>query len=161
MLFCGHQGDGVTAVASPAGATDAMDVILGLVRQVKVHHMGQLVNVDAAGGDVGGHQDPELTALETRQGTGTRPLALVAVDRRRRHPLSREAIGDAIRPVLGAREDEHLLPVIAGDQMAEQIRLTPHVTGVKDVLDRGRRAVLRGDLELNGVVEQACRQATD
>ncbi len=161
MLFSGHQGDGMAAVARPAGAADAVDVVLGLVRQIEIHHMGQLMNVNAAGGDVGGDQHPQLAALEPRQGTGAGPLALVAMDRRRRHALGTEPVGDAIRTMLGAGEDQHLLPVIAGDQMAEQIRLARHIARVKDVLNRCRRAVFGGDLKLDGLMEQTRRQATN
>ena len=62
----------------------AVQVVLVVVRRVVVHDEVDVVDVDAAGGDVGGYQDPRLTAREGVE----RPLALrlaqVAVDGARR-----------------------------------------------------------------------------
>lgn len=77
MLFGRHQGNGMAVLARPAGAADAVHIVLGHVGQVEVDHMGQLVDVDAAGGDVGGHQHPHLAALELRQGPGAGPWLLL------------------------------------------------------------------------------------
>ena len=43
-------------LAGPTGTTDAVDVGLRLVRQFIVDHVGHVIDVDAAGGDVGGDQ---------------------------------------------------------------------------------------------------------
>jgi hypothetical protein len=67
--------------ARAAGAADAVDVILGDVRQVEVHDVRQLDDVDAARGDVGRHEHLHLAFLEILERTDARVLALVAVDR--------------------------------------------------------------------------------
>jgi hypothetical protein len=50
------KADRYSSLAGPAGATDAVDVGFRLVRQFIVDHVGDLIDVDAAGGDVGGNQ---------------------------------------------------------------------------------------------------------
>ena len=151
----------MAAVAGAAGAADAVDVVLRLVGQIEVHHMRQLVDVDAAGSDVGGHQHAHLTALEARQGAGASPLALVAVDGGGLDALLREPLGNAVGAVLGAGEHQHLLPVVAADQVTEQLGLAVHVAGMEHVLHRCGRAVLRRGLQLHGVVQQASGQFLD
>ena len=47
------------SLAGPAGAADAVDVGLGHLGQVVVEHAGQRLDVQSAGGDVGGHQHPD------------------------------------------------------------------------------------------------------
>src|SRR5207249_828592 len=65
-----------------AGPPQAMDVVLGAVRHVEVDDVRQLLDVDAAGGDVGGDEDRDLPRLEAGEGLGPLRLAAVAVDAR-------------------------------------------------------------------------------
>src|SRR6185312_15062717 len=67
--------------ARPARAADAVDVILGDVRQVEVHDVREVLDVEAARRDVGGDEHLHLALLEVLQGLDARVLALVAVDR--------------------------------------------------------------------------------
>ena len=48
--------------------------------QFEIDHRGQVFDVEAAGGHVGGHQHADLARLEVLQCFGTRLLGLVAVD---------------------------------------------------------------------------------
>src|SRR5512138_204781 len=70
-----------TRGAGAPGAADAVDVVLGDVRQLEVDHLRQLVDIDAARRDVGRHQHAHAAVLEARQRLGARRLALVAMDR--------------------------------------------------------------------------------
>ena len=58
-----------------------MDVILGDIGQLEIHHLRQLVNIQSAGGDIGRHQDRHRTLFEACQRARARRLALIAVDR--------------------------------------------------------------------------------
>ena len=61
----------VDAVGAGArGAADAVDIAFRFVGQLEIDHMGDIVDVDAAGGDVGRHQHARLAGLEHVQ----RPL---------------------------------------------------------------------------------------
>ncbi len=82
--------------------------------------MRQLVDVQAAGGDIGGHQDAHLVGLEVGQGLGAGILALVAMDRGSRQAMLLQVLGQAVGAVLGTGEDQHLLPGTLGDQVGEQ-----------------------------------------
>ena len=65
--------------ARPARAADAMDVVVGVDRQIEVHHVRNIVDIQPAGGDVGGHQHQRLRRLEAEQHPLPGRLALVAV----------------------------------------------------------------------------------
>ena len=53
----GEEGVGGAGAVLAPGATDAVDVVLGVVGVVVVDHELDVVHVEAAGGDVGGDQD--------------------------------------------------------------------------------------------------------
>src|SRR6185437_6515080 len=61
------EGEGVADQAGAAGAADAMDVVLGRERHVEIEHVAHGDDVEAAGGDVGRHQDLDLALLELLQ----------------------------------------------------------------------------------------------
>lgn len=79
-----QEGDGAAAQSGPACATDPVHVGLGHVGQVQVEHVGELVDVNAAGGNISGNQHADIPLLESAQGILTGGLGLVAVDGRRR-----------------------------------------------------------------------------
>ncbi len=76
-----HQRERLAGGARPAGAADAVHVILGDVRQVEVHDVRQVLDVEAARRDVGRDQHLHLALLEVLERADARVLALVAVDR--------------------------------------------------------------------------------
>src|SRR6185295_3607889 len=92
--------------SGPGRPADAMDVILGDVRDVQVDHVGQQFDVDAAGSDVGRDQHAIFPFLEA--GEGERPLRLapVAVNPFARHAVAVQVIGQAVRAMLGAGEHQ-------------------------------------------------------
>ena len=57
-----HEGDGRTTRTGPGGPSDPVDIGLGIDGDVEIDHMGDIVDVDAAGRDVGGdkHLDPSF-----------------------------------------------------------------------------------------------------
>ncbi len=64
QLLLGHEGDRAARPPHPSGAPDPMDVRLGHVGNVVVDHVGDVLDVEAAGGDVGGRQQPQPVVLE-------------------------------------------------------------------------------------------------
>ena len=79
-LFRIAERDGDAVIAGARGAADAVDVALRLVRQVEIDDMGDAVDVDAAGGDVGRHQHADLAVAEILERLLAGVLGLVAVD---------------------------------------------------------------------------------
>src|SRR6185437_7833563 len=75
------ERDRLARGARAAGAADAVHVILGNVREIEIDDVRQLLDVEAARGDVGRDQHLHLAFLEVVERTDARILALVAVDR--------------------------------------------------------------------------------
>ena len=61
--------------------------------------MGDALHVDATGGDVGGHQDPDLAGAEALEGQLAGALGLVAVDRLGAMAAFLELFGNPVGPV--------------------------------------------------------------
>ena len=72
--------DGDARGAGACRAADAVDIALRHVRQLEVDDVRHQVDVDAARGDVGGNQRPDLRGAKGRQRLLALRLALVAVD---------------------------------------------------------------------------------
>src|SRR5690606_41170041 len=58
---------GHARLARTTGAADAVDVGLLVLRALVVDHVGDVVDVDAAGRDVGGHEHVDLAGAERPQ----------------------------------------------------------------------------------------------
>ena len=67
VFFRGGEARCVTVRSGPRGAADAMDIVLGRVRQIVVDHPLNAGDVDAAGGDVGGDENAVAAATESLQ----------------------------------------------------------------------------------------------
>ena len=63
----GHDGEGVAAGLGAAGAPDAMDVILGMLRHVVVDDVADVGDVESARGDVRGDEHLEFAVAKTFQ----------------------------------------------------------------------------------------------
>ena len=79
-----------------------MHVVFRYIRQIKVHDVWQLVDVDTAGGNIGGHQHAHLTLLEFSQHLGARGLALVAMYRTGLHTLTGQLLYELVGTMFGA-----------------------------------------------------------
>jgi len=71
------EGDGLARRTGPAGPADAVDVVLRVPRQLEVNHVRQILDVEAAGGDVGRDEDADVAVLEPVE--RARPLRLRTV----------------------------------------------------------------------------------
>src|SRR5687767_679949 len=109
------ERDRGTHTARTAGAADAVHVILGHVRQFEIDDVRQLLDVEAARGDVSCDEHGDAAVLKLGEGARARRLALVAVDRGAADAVLLELFREPVRAVLGAREDEHLLPLVLAD----------------------------------------------
>ncbi|MCG3189580.1 MAG: hypothetical protein LKCHEGNO_02048 [Burkholderiaceae bacterium] len=161
FLVDAHQRDRLAAGAGAASAADAVHVVLGHVGDLEVHHVRQLVDVDAARRDVGGHQHAQLAALELGQRLGARALALVAVDRHRGDVVAVEVLGELVGAVLGAREHQHLVPVALRDQVRQQLLLALAAHRVHLLRHQLGRRVASRHLDQRRLVQQPVGQRLD
>src|SRR5688500_10675311 len=110
------EGDGLAGGAGPAGAADAVDVGLGDVGEVVVDDVGDGVDVEAAGGDVGGDEDRRLFGFEGFHGPAALGLGLVGVQGLGGDAAGFEVADDLVGAALGAGEDQR-----AGDAVVVQV----------------------------------------
>ena len=103
----GEEEDGVAGAASPARAADAMHVGLAIEGDVVVDDKIDPLHVQAAGGDIGGHQhiDPAIPQPLNR----AFPLSLgdIAVEHSYVIAVGFEGFGHRERHSLGAGKDDH------------------------------------------------------
>ena len=161
FLIHAHQAHGLAFLAGAASAADAVHVVLRDIGNLVVHDMRQVVDVDAARGDVGGHQSADLAALEARQRLRARALALVAVQRHGGDAVLGQVVGHVVGAELGAREHQHLAPVVLLDDVQQHLLFLAAAHGVDDLADPLHRGVARGDLDALRILEQAARQLAD
>jgi hypothetical protein len=76
-----NQIHGLPFFACAAGAANAVHIVFGHVGNFVIDHVGQIVNVNAAGGNVGSDQCAQAAAFKARQSLGACALAFVAVQR--------------------------------------------------------------------------------
>ena len=96
-LVDADERDRLARRARPAGPADPVDVVLRVPRQLEVDDVRQVLDVEAAGGDVGRDEDPDLAGLEALE--RARPLRLRAVasgSPRRRGPRGRAALASRV-----------------------------------------------------------------
>ncbi len=117
------EGDGHTLASGPADSTDAVDVALGSGWHVVVDDVSQRVDVEAAGGDIGGHQ--QLGSAVTK--AAHHPVALwlihAAVQRLGAIAATVHRLGQLVDLGACAAEDESGLRCFDVEDAAERSRL--------------------------------------
>ena len=161
VLIHANQRNRLALRTRAARTADTVHIVFRHVRQVEVDHVRQLVDVDAACGDVGGDQHAQRVGFELRKRARAGGLALVAVNRQRRDAVARELLGQAAGTVLGAREDQHLVPVVVAHKLGEQFALALAVHRIDALLDRLSRGVAACDFDQRRLVEQTVSQLAD
>ena len=161
FLFRADQRDRLALPAGPAGTSDPMDVVLRGMRQLEVDHPGQIVDVQAARGDIGGDQHPQAPRLEGLQRLGALDLALVAVNGVRRDAMAFEKMRQASAQDLGVHEDERLRVRVVAQQMREQIALQARRDRVHRVADRLGHHVASGDFDQLRILQHLIGELLD
>ena len=159
-LVDADERDRLAVLAGTARAADPVHVVLGHHRQLVVHDVRQLLDVEPASRDVGRDEDGDAPGLEVAEGAHALALALVAVDRGGADAVLGELLGEAVRAVLGPREHQRLVDPAGRDEVREQLALALAVDRDDDLLDELGRRVPRRDLDARRLVEQARGEAT-
>ncbi len=73
MILRGNEADCIADGLRASRATDAMDVIFRVHREVEIHHVRDAFHIDATSGDIGRYQNADCTVFEVFQ----RPEPLV------------------------------------------------------------------------------------
>ena len=122
-VFRRHQAHSVTGDTGTARAADTVHVVLRHIRKVIVHDVRQLLNIEAARGDIRRDEHLDLLILKVSEGLGAGVLALVAVNGGSGQAVFDQLLAEAVRGVLHTGEDQHLGPLFIDDQIAEQLTL--------------------------------------
>ena len=156
-----NQTHRFTTVTGSARAANTVHIVFADVGNFIVHHVRQLVDVDATGGNVGSYQGADGAVLETLQGLGAGGLALVAVQSHGFDAMFGQMLGYVVGAEFGAGKDQHLAPVVLVDDVREQCFLfasADRVDGLRDALHRG---VARRHLDVCRIAKQAVGQIAD
>src|SRR5688572_15969606 len=119
-LVDADEADRLALRAGATGPADAMDVVLRVPGQLEVDYHWQVLDVEAAGGDVGGDEHADVAGLEALEGAGALGLGPVAVDGDRIDPFPVESRREPRCGELRAREDQDLVEVARPDEVREE-----------------------------------------
>src|SRR5665213_1886162 len=150
-----------SARARAAGTADAMHVVFRNVRHFVIDDQRQVVDVEAARGDVGGDQHLQLAVLELLQSFEPRLLRLVAVDRRGGEAILLELAREPRRAMLGAHEAQHLPDVARLDDVHQQRALRVLRALVDALRDRFDGGVAYRDFDQLRLVEHLVGETLD
>ena len=161
LLVPGAEGHRDTGCAGSSGPSDAMHVGLGIDRHVVVDHVGDVVHVDAAGGDVGRDQNRDSAVAEGFHRLGAHVLRLVAVNRIGIDRCLPENAGQTIRTVLGLREDQGTSDVLTAEETSKHLLLLRSIHLVEMLSDRLDCRRLGIGLDAHRVEEDGIREGPD
>ncbi len=170
-LLVGHQGDDGARRPGARRTSRAVQVGLVLDRRVGVDDQRHVVDVDAAGGDVGGDQGRGLAGVEGRHVAGAGALAEVAVQLDGGNAALVELAGERLGTVLGPGEDhraaggagevdQHRDPVLAADVQHVVVHRRRSATATESaswVTGDLRNRLTRTSIALSSVAENSSR----
>jgi transglutaminase-like putative cysteine protease len=128
LFLAGAEGERMAAGPGARGAADAVDIAFRVDGNIKIDNVRDAVDVDAAGGDVGGDERAHAAGAEVFQRALARTLRLVAVDGSSGVAVLLQVLDHAVGAVLGAGEDDRALQRRVERATASKARLSPHST---------------------------------
>ena len=150
-----HQSGSSSAGAS--GPADAMDIVLGVMRHVKIENVAHVRDVEAAGRHVAGDEQLHLVGTEALQRLHARALIHVAMQRRDAEAVSLQGAMDDSEIAFAIAEDDTVLDVfgVADDPAQRGALLLGLAAGSDKALqDRGGCRGGPRHLHLHGVVQK-------
>lgn len=124
-----------------------MDIALGFTRKLVVEDMGNTVDVDTTCGHVRRDENVDLSPFEGIQGTQSRTLALVAVNRCGAELGGIELLRQPVGAVLGASEYNGALHLRNLQELAEYLALVFWLYMDEGLLHGSRSRLLRSNVD--------------
>ncbi len=131
------------------------------MRQLEVHDVRQLADIQSARGDVGRHQHANAALLEILEGTRARTLRFVAMDRGHGKSIFFKAFGQSVGPMLGAREDQTLAYAPVDDQTRQQRVLAGGIDVIDAMIHQLGGRIARCDVDDCGIHQPGTRERAD
>jgi len=136
-------------------AANAVDIGFRFVGNVVIHHHRNAFDVNAAGGDVGRHQDAGAAGTECLQRVLALRLRFVAVNFSSWVPGGGKIAGEFLRAVLRAGKDEHEAFRVLVENVAQQRVFVP-LRNLADALrDFLHRRLFGGHLDAHRLAQDA------
>ena len=132
------QRDRQAAGAGAAGTADAVHVLVAGARHVEVDHQVEVVDIQAAGGHIGGHQHLAAALAEAVDGQLAVLLVLLAVQHEGLVVQGHQVAVETVDLGAGVAEDHRLAVRLVGQQPLHQALLVRRIVGRDDLLDGGR-----------------------
>ena len=157
------EGDRDAGLACPAGAADAVHVGLLILGNLIVDDVGDVVDVDAAGGHIGGHQHVDLAGAERLEGLLAGALIQVAVHRADLEAALAELVGHLLRGALGAGEDHRRAAAAGLQQPGDEFDLVQRMGAIGELVGGGvhGRGLRRLGTDVRRLVHEAAGQRDD
>ena len=153
-----HQGDRGADLAGASRATSSVHVLLGGLGKVEVDDVGQVRDVDAAGGHVGRHQEAQVALARGGHDLFTVGLAQVRVEPAGGEALLLQRAGHALGFVLRVAEHDGALGIVDLDDLQELGDLVAEAQ-VHEVLDFEGADVIAAQRQELGALEPVLRHA--
>src|SRR5215472_1238427 len=131
------KGEGMSLAAGPAGAADAMDIVLSMDRHVEIEDVAEPLDIEPAGRDIARDQDRDLAIAEAVQSLGAARLRHIAMEGRRVEPMLGEGTVEDVDVALAIAEDHGVAHVLGAQQMAQRLALVLVIDHRQRLNDRG------------------------
>ena len=127
-------------LACSSGPSNSVDVALWDIGQVVVENMGDVIDIDSSGCDIGGNQNSNVTVTEAVERTLPGSLRFVSVNCGAVDSGSLELLAKPVGTVFCPSEDDRSTDLRSVEQVGKQAFLVASVNehnGLIDQLDRG------------------------
>lgn len=141
-------------LADPAGAADAVNVVVQFAWQRIVHDMADVVDIQSAASHVGGDEDFEFSVTEGFHGLLSSGLVHVTVEAVHGIAAAAQISGEVIDQGLGLTEHDAVEVLGGVDQLTEHLRFVALVGEEVNLLDVFGEHLSAIDLNLAGIGEE-------
>ena len=145
------QGEGASAFSGASGASDSMDIIFGILRNVVVEYTVDVIDIDAAGGNVGCNQQGGSACFEGIHHDGALGLLEVAVQALGLEAVVDQPRGQLLDHPLGVAEYDSAGRLIVVEQQRQCVVLSAGWDVVAALLDAVERHLRFVNLDQLGV----------
>ena len=138
------KGDRFSRAACAPGATDAVHVVLAVLRQVVVEDDFEVIDIEPAGGDIGGYEEFDFSFFQPAHDAFAGGLGDVAVELVGGESAGEEMFGEFIDHHFRRTENDAVFEVEEVDDAAEDFEFRAALDFVIELLDvrRGDRLAL-------------------
>ena len=157
----GHKTDCQARSASAAGATNPVNVVFGVKRDVEVEHGWHVLDIEPACGHIGTHQQIDFTFLERVQRLEPFVLALVAVQGGGFEPFALQRAGQARAAQFAVHEYKRLLHAALAQHLVQGMALVIVADTVEVLLHGGGGGVRTRHFDRHWVLQVTVGQTPD